>query len=160
MGGAEPGSVPTTAIDRQVGYDASGKYVYLGPSAAPGTEPKVTVDLICDEVQYPDDWAVPDAPATLRERVQLLADEAVNAVAGPRNKDYGDPRFDMAATAEMMNGYLHKRGLLPEDQFLQPFDVPMLLELVKMSRLAGQPGHHDSMVDVVGWMGVYQECAP
>jgi hypothetical protein len=96
---------------------------------------------------------------SLRERMTQLTTEAIDAVAGPRNLDYGPPRDDMAATAEMMNGYLHKRGLIPADQFLQPFDVPVLLEMVKLSRLANQPGHHDSMVDVVGWMGVYQECA-
>lgn len=101
-----------------------------------------------------------DPQSTLRSRIAILTDEAVEAVAGARNRDYGDPRDDMAATAEMMNGYLHKRGLLPADRFLQPYDVPALLEMVKLSRLAGQPGHHDSMVDVIGWMGVYQECVP
>lgn len=151
--GGEPRGVRTAFVEGQLaGYDASGGYVF--PSSNADTASKLTADEVCDEVQYPDEW--PDT--TLRSRVEALAEEAVNAVCGARNKDYGDPRFDMTATAEMMNGYLHKRGLLPEDQFLQPFDVPMLLELVKISRLAGQPGHHDSMIDVIGWMGVYQDC--
>jgi len=154
--GGEPRGVRTALVDKQLVsyYDESGNYVLPSPNA--DTASRLTANEICDEVQYPDEWS----NTTLRSRVEALAEEAVNAVCGVRNKDYGDPRFDMAATAEMMNGYLHKRGLLPEDQFLQPFDVPMLLELVKVSRLAGQPGHHDSMVDIIGWMGVYQECAP
>jgi hypothetical protein len=108
---------------------------------------------ICDELMYPDEW-----PTTLRDRMTMLTSEAVEAVAGARNDVYGEPKFDMSATAEMMNGYLHKRGLLPADKALEAFDVAALLETVKLCRLAGQPGHHDSMIDSIGWMGVYQEC--
>jgi len=106
---------------------------------------------------WTDDCPVLD-PTTLRDRMTMLTSEAVEAVAGARNDVYGEPKFDMSATAEMMNGYLHKRGLLPADKALEAFDVAALLETVKLCRLAGQPGHHDSMVDSIGWMGVYQEC--
>lgn len=150
--GAADGNQPVRVGNRR-SHDAAG--TDGGRITTQDTEQSAKpLDIVNDEVLVPDEWPA----TTLRERVAELASEAVNAVAGPRNQDYGDPKADMTGTAEMMNGYLHKRGLLPPDKALQPFDVPVLLEMVKLSRLAGQPGHHDSMVDVIGWMGVYQEC--
>jgi hypothetical protein len=145
------GTVDSDCTRRGEGYVPR----YHAPHMALDCGQGLVADMVCDEVRHPDNW-----PSTLRERVAELTAEAVNAVAGQRNADYGDPLPDMAATAEMMNGYLHKRGLLASDAFLQPFDVPALLLTIKLSRLAGKPGHHDSMVDVIGWTGVYQECVP
>lgn len=94
----------------------------------------------------------------MKARLAALALQGVDAVAGPRNRDYGPPKDDMDAVAMMWTAYLRKRGLLPSGATLEAFDVPLLLDCVKICRLATSPGHADSIVDLIGWPLVYAEC--
>lgn len=93
-----------------------------------------------------------------RSRLARLALEGVDTVAGPRNKDYGPPERDMEAVAAMWTGYLWQRGLIPREKALEVQDVPALLMMVKLARLAHSPGHHDSIIDIIGWDLIYAEC--
>lgn len=93
----------------------------------------------------------------LSENVRSLllrqADEAIN---GPRATDYGDVHTNFGVIADMWTVYLGRRGIAGE---LQPEDVSLMMTLVKIARLAGQPGHWDSWLDIAGYAALGAEVA-
>jgi len=93
----------------------------------------------------------------LSENVRSLllrqADETIN---GPRAADYGDVHTHFGVIADMWTVYLGRRGIAGE---LQPEDVSLMMALVKIARLAGQPGHWDSWLDIAGYAALGAEVA-
>jgi hypothetical protein len=85
-----------------------------------------------------------------------LLEEALDAVTGERNRDYGDPWDNHQRTAEAWAWWLkHRHGV---DLALTDLDVCMLNILQKQSRLAQTVSHDDSWKDIAGFAGNAGAC--
>jgi hypothetical protein len=86
----------------------------------------------------------------------FLLKEAMEIVHKDRNANYGSPEDNFAAIANIWTAYfkvaVHNRVWATENcpQFT-PADVAVLMVLVKIVRLANNPNHHDSVVDIAGY---------
>jgi hypothetical protein len=97
------------------------------------------------------------APAEALTPRQSLLREAERITATDRNKAYGAPEDNFANIAESWNTYLTQRfGDAIVD--LRAQDVAHLMILMKMARLATNPGHFDSMLDIAGYAACGHEC--
>lgn len=74
------------------------------------------------------------------------------AVVGERRKVYGDPRRSMEAVA--------RRWSITLGHPVTPAQVVLCLIDLKLARLARDPSHEDSIVDVAGYAAVLGEVAP
>lgn len=86
-----------------------------------------------------------------------LLEEAGSYVHTDRNSNYGDPEDNFGVIAEIMTAYLSRRfGVrIP----IAPYDVSNLMFAVKLGRLAHNPLHHDSYVDMAGYAAAGAEVA-
>jgi hypothetical protein len=88
-----------------------------------------------------------------------LASAAVTA----RGDSYGTPEDNFRTTAAMWNAWLDQRvqNLNRTQSRLQfePHDVAALLALLKLARLANDPKHTDSWVDLAGYAACGMETA-
>ena len=75
-------------------------------------------------------------------------------VSSNRNLDYGEPVENMARTAEMLAAYLGKRT----GRELEATDVAAFGIILKLGRLAENPTHSDSWMDVAGYASIGFEC--
>lgn len=82
-------------------------------------------------------------PASNRSDILRGAEEIVN---NDRNAQYGEPIDDFTRSAKMISGFL---GIE-----LQPWQVPIILGLVKVSRIAESPKKFDSWMDWAGYASV------
>ena len=71
------------------------------------------------------------------------------AVVANRRDIYGDPVTSMTAVA--------RRWSITLDQPITPAQVALCLIDLKLARLAHQPDHLDSMIDVAGYAAVLLE---
>jgi hypothetical protein len=78
-------------------------------------------------------------------RVELL-EEAIRLTAGDRNKTYGPPTENMQATADL---FFLVTGIRLDAQQAALFNVCM-----KLARLRTSPGHRDSHVDAMAYLGI------
>lgn len=76
-----------------------------------------------------------------------ILDEAKLITAGGRQDEYGHPFHDFNRIATMWSAYLGVPVTAEQ--------VAICQVLLKASRLAHSPGHHDSLVDIAG----YARCA-
>ena len=74
-----------------------------------------------------------------------------------RNAKYGEPEDNFARIAALWNAWLSIRREPSEP--LTATDVAIMLGEVKMARLANDPTHTDSWVDLAGYAGCGSECA-
>ena len=79
---------------------------------------------------------------------ELLLRQAASVVAN-RRQAYGDPATSMAAVA--------RRWSITLGQTITPAQVTLCLIDLKLARLAHDPGHLDSMVDIAGYAAVLWE---
>lgn len=93
------------------------------------------------------------APVT---RASLL-EEARGIVHNDRNSNYGNPEDNFQVIAEIMRAYLSRR--FKTDIPVQAYDVANLMFAVKLGRLAHNPLHHDSYVDMAGYAAAGAEVA-
>lgn len=78
--------------------------------------------------------------------------EAENIINGPRAEDYGDAVFSFQRIADLWGAYLHR--------VLTPEDVAMMMALLKLVRLKYSGfRHHDSFVDMLGYVGLAHKVA-
>lgn len=87
---------------------------------------------------------------------ELLKD-ALNVVTGSRRGTYGNPEDSFATIADFWNTYLRRRKLLVAD--MTATDVTHLMILFKMGRLAENPHHKDSRLDIPGYAACGQRCS-
>lgn len=87
--------------------------------------------------------------------------EADRCVNSDRNKQNGPPEDSFATIADMWNAYVSARlGLaLAADCSISATDVAAMMALVKVARLATNPGHADSWVDLAGYAACGAEIA-
>ena len=80
--------------------------------------------------------------------------EAAEVVDGPRQSDYGHPHENHGCTAALMAAYLCRK--YGRDQRFDALDVCVFNVLQKVSQLANTPDHHDSLVDICGYVRNYE----
>lgn len=98
--------------------------------------------------------------STTKSKADILA-EATEVVGG-RGKSYGTPEDNFARIARLWTAHLENRhGDLVHrpTPILDAQDVSMMMALMKIARLANDPNHHDSWVDVAGYAACGGELA-
>lgn len=81
---------------------------------------------------------------------QLIEQEAASLVRnGKRQGTYGHPRGDFDTIAKMWSAILSKSN--QRDVNVEAEQVALMMIAMKLSRLARDPSHHDSRVDVIGY---------
>ena len=103
-------------------------------------------------------------PQTLKDLIQDNLDtanedtsvlkEAQTIIYGDREKTYGHPSKNLKAIASMWNAYLKSVG----DRDLNAQDVCVMMVLLKGARLANDPRHRDSVVDICGYAALIERC--
>ena len=88
-------------------------------------------------------------------RDDVLA-EAGKAVAD-RGLNYGKPEDNFARIAELWTALITTKGAARGP--ITPAEVAMMLALVKVARLANDPAHKDSWVDLAGYAACGGEVA-
>jgi hypothetical protein len=85
--------------------------------------------------------------------------EANTIIYGDREKTYGHPSKNLKTIAKMWNAYLVACGVAIEGEGeLTAKDVASLMILLKTARLANDPTHRDSMVDIAGYSALIERC--
>ncbi len=93
-----------------------------------------------------------DGPTPPVEMGAKVMKEALDIINGDRQADYGGPEDSFNAIASFWSAYLwHTAGV---DYEITAKDVARMMALMKMARLTNHPGHRDSYVDVIGYMGI------
>jgi hypothetical protein len=81
--------------------------------------------------------------------------EANTIIYGDREKTYGHPSKNLVTIALMWNAYL---GAKANKDTLGPKDVAAMMVLLKTARLANNPEHRDSLVDICGYAALIERC--
>ena len=89
--------------------------------------------------------STPDTPR------QAILNEASKIVHADRQKQYGDPEDNFRNIAASWNSYLGAKFGNHGANPISSQDVPLLMILMKTARLATNPNHHDSTVDIAGY---------
>ena len=91
---------------------------------------------------------------------ETVIDQAYQAVMKDRNLDYGGPEQNFAVIAQLMTTYINARcGMnYPEIQIM-PYDVAVMLILVKVARTVTSADKLDHWVDIAGYAACGGECA-
>jgi len=87
-------------------------------------------------------------------KTELLTN-ADATIHGPREAEYGSKLQNFTQIAMLFQGTLATK-LLP-DARITPEDVALLMMQVKIARLAKSPDHKDSILDLAGYAGCYDE---
>jgi Domain of unknown function (DUF6378) len=86
---------------------------------------------------------------------QELLEEAIKITTSDRNKSYGNPEDNFTNIANLWNAYFRAKlaqGKFGEDNiWVNNADVAQMMILMKIARLATNPGHRDSALDVAGY---------
>ena len=86
-----------------------------------------------------------------------IFDQAKALTTGDRMKAYGNVKDNFQRTADLWNAYFQGRNM--SEQPIELFEVGILNQLQKISRLAHDPTNPDSHVDNVGFGGIAGELA-
>lgn len=81
--------------------------------------------------------------------------EANTIIYGDREKTYGHPSKNLKTIAQMWNAYLEAKTDKGE---LNAKDVATMMVLLKTARLANDPSHRDSLVDICGYAALIERC--
>lgn len=91
-----------------------------------------------------------DLSGSLKAVPELIEDEAARLVRnGKRQGTYGHPRGDFDTIAKMWSAILSKFN--QQEVRVDAEQVALLMIAMKLSRLARDPSHHDSRVDIIGY---------
>lgn len=82
---------------------------------------------------------------------EKILDEAKNCVCGNREQDYGTPEDSFQMIGDLWSSYYGAE--------FTPCDVAVMLALLKIARLAYNPEHMDSWVDLAGYAACGGEIA-
>lgn len=83
------------------------------------------------------------------ERKSACLDAAKAAVCGDRELNYGTPEDNFRRIATLWNAWMQVR----KDPYapLAPWEVAIMMDLMKSARLANSPEHQDSWIDKAGY---------
>jgi hypothetical protein len=87
-----------------------------------------------------------------------VLDEAKEIIYGDREKTYGHPSKNLWTAAFMWQAYLSARTDSIVDLDFTPQDVSIMMILLKCARLANDPTHKDSIVDICGYAALIERC--
>ena len=90
-------------------------------------------------------------------KVNVL-EEAQDIIYGDRERTYGHPAKNLNCIADMWNSYLMSRFDEELPKLLNAKDVAVMMVLLKASRLANDPNHRDSLVDICGYAALVERC--
>lgn len=83
---------------------------------------------------------------------QKILNQAADLVGGERQNDYGPPEENFERIAALWS------VILGVD--VEPFQVALCMQQVKIARLINSPGHDDSHVDNAAYAGLAGQLAP
>jgi hypothetical protein len=95
--------------------------------------------------------------AQLRKPLEVkkpLLQRANELISGDRQTDYGNKLQNFSQIAMLWQGTLATK--LQRGAHITPEDVALLMMQVKIARLAKNPDHEDSILDVAGYAGCYE----
>jgi hypothetical protein len=91
----------------------------------------------------------------LKSARQELLEEAIKITTSDRNKSYGNPEDNFTNIANLWTEYLKAKETAHSDvtriRRITAADVAQMMVLMKIARLATNPGHRDSALDVAGY---------
>jgi hypothetical protein len=90
------------------------------------------------------------------ETISVL-DEAKEIIYGDREKTYGHPAKNLNNIGIMWQTYLQAKGTTFLN-YLTAQDVAVMMMLLKCARLANDPTHRDSVVDICGYAALIERC--
>lgn len=93
------------------------------------------------------------ATPTMTERPELLR-KAHGLIYKDRNETYGHPADDFRRQAVLLTEVLGPR-LLKEGARFEATDIPIIMECVKLSRIAETPMNRDHWEDIAGYAGCW-----
>lgn len=93
---------------------------------------------------------VSPSPTSPRE---ALLDDARRIVTGERNVAYGEPEDNSRRIGDLWNVFLQGRTKPPTEP-LDPYEVFLMMGLMKIARLMHDPSNYDSYLDAVGYITV------
>lgn len=82
--------------------------------------------------------------------------EANTIIYGDREKTYGHPSKNLETIATMWNAYVNAKP--NKGNSLNAKDVAAMMVLLKTARLANNPEHRDSLVDICGYAALIERC--
>ena len=88
------------------------------------------------------------------EKTISVLQEAHKIIYGDREKTYGHPSKNLKTIAIMWNAYMDSVG----ERKLNAQDVAVMMILLKSARLANDPSHRDSVVDICGYAALIERC--
>lgn len=103
--------------------------------------------------------AAPARAISISPRQRLL-EEAIKITTQDRNSAYGNPEDNFQNIAAYWNLYLRQAGVMSKDagRVLRPQDVAHMMILMKQARLATNPNHRDSLLDIAGYAACGEDC--
>lgn len=97
------------------------------------------------------DWKpVPRKDGQNRKQILETAEQYIN---GPRAHDYGSARDNFTRIGAMWSNILQMEKLITPEQ------VALMMVAIKISRLAENPDHLDSWIDIAGYAALGGEIA-
>lgn len=93
------------------------------------------------------------SPASPRE---ALLQQAISITTGDRNAAYGNPEDNFANIAAYWSSYLTQATKVAI--LLTPQDIAHMMILMKVARLATNPAHYDSLLDIAGYAACGADC--
>lgn len=85
-----------------------------------------------------------------------VLDTAKKLTEGDRNEVHGDPYPQFCTFAGLLTEYLS--ASLGADIHVKPHDAAMIMQLYKITRIAGNPTHRDSHFDNCAYGAIVAEC--
>lgn len=83
--------------------------------------------------------------------------EANAIIYGDREKTYGHPSKNLNTIATMWSAYMLAKQAERGSLFTAK-DVATMMILLKAARLANNPDHRDSLVDICGYAALVERC--
>lgn len=145
LDGDEPGDVVECPS-----CNGSGIHKDADPCYACSSSGRLHVPYVIPPRATPDgpDPSEPDPPTGFAGR-QWLLERANDVVNGGRAEEYGGPEDSFATIAALWTAYARAAGAAADE--ITAKDVAVMLALVKVARLAINPDHVDSWVDLAGY---------
>lgn len=88
------------------------------------------------------------------QKTPSVLQEAYKIIYGDREQTYGHPSKNLKTIATMWNAYIESAG----DRPLNAQDVAVMMIILKSARLANNPSHRDSVVDICGYAALIERC--
>lgn len=84
-------------------------------------------------------------------RKRACLDAAIAACCGDRALNYGAPEDNFRRIAVLWNAWMDIRGSAFAKNAFAPTDIAAMNILLKLARLANNPAHNDSWIDIAGY---------